>query len=244
MSDSLRSDRSLSVVIPVHNEADTIRGILDDVYEKCLNHLSDYELIIVEDGSSDDTKDVLRECSNIYPNMVLSLDESKLGYGAAASKGLKMATKEWVLLMDGDGQIEAADMSVLLTSSTENDLVLAEKFPRCDPVFRIILSRIFDVLTDLVLGVSIRDINFGFRVMRNSILQDIVARCGKLGDIYNAEVAIRFVYAGHKVDQVRVRHRKREIGKSHGVPAGKVLGTSWKAYRGLFALKKELTSRG
>ena len=243
MDANKRIDLSLSVVIPVHNEAGIIRQFIDDIYQKCLNQLFDYELIIVEDGSTDGTREILLSSRDKHPNLKLSFEDRKLGYGSAAKKGISTATKEWVLLMDGDGQIEPADVNILLSSASDYDIVLAEKFPRCDPMFRIILSRGFDVLTDMILGVSIRDINFGFRLMRNSVAQKIVPACGCLGDIFNAEVAIRFIYGGYRLTQMKVRHRKRLLGGSQGVPGYKVISTSWRAYMGLFSLKKELTKQ-
>jgi glycosyltransferase involved in cell wall biosynthesis len=240
---SSKVNRSVSVVIPLHNEAGTVRGFLEGLYFQCLNNLNDYELILVEDGSTDGTREILLESKDKYPHMRLVLADHKLGYGPATTHGIQVATKEWVLLMDGDGQIEPADMWVLINSSEEYDIVLAEKFPRCDPVFRIFISRLFDVLTDFVLGVFIRDINFGFRIMRNAVARKIVSDCGKLGNIFNAEVAIRFVYGGYKIHQVRVRHRNRKLGKSQGVPPGRVISTSWRAFRGLFKLRSELTTQ-
>jgi glycosyltransferase involved in cell wall biosynthesis len=242
MNGTTSKDRSLSILVPVHNEADSIRPFLDELYAKSLSKLSNYEVLMLEDGSKDKTPDVLRECQSAYPNLIAITEREKIGYRVSVTRGIQRAGKEWVLLMDGDGQIEPADIWLLLGCSPEFDIVAAEKFPRCDPAYRIMVSRVFDVITDLLLGLSIRDINFGFKLMRTSVAQQLAPQCGKLGEIYTAELVIRFVYGGYRLHQVRVRHRNRTLGTSIGIPLRKLLPKSWKAFIGLLALRRELTT--
>jgi dolichol-phosphate mannosyltransferase len=238
------TQRPLTVLIPVHNEAGTIRPVLDELYAKCLGKLSDFELLLLEDGSSDDTAKVLRECESAYPNLRAVIEPKRVGYAVSVTRGIAMAKKGWVLLMDGDGQIEPDDMSLLLRTPIEYDIVMGEKFPRCDPALRIVVSRCFDILTDIILGINLRDINFGFKLMRAEAAKRLAPQCGKLGEIYSAELVMRFVYAGYRLHQVRVRHRKRALGTtSQGMLPSMVVGKSWKAFRGLLALRKELTSQ-
>jgi glycosyltransferase involved in cell wall biosynthesis len=244
MDNTTGKDRSVSILVPVHNEADSVRPFLDELYAKSLSKLSNFEVLMMEDGSEDNTPEVLRECEKIYPNLIAVTEREKVGYRVSVTRGIQKASKEWVLLMDGDGQIEPADIRLLLDCSPDYDLVAAEKFPRCDPAYRIMVSRVFDVITDLVLGLSIRDINFGFKLMRTSVAQQLAPQCGKLGEIYTAELSIRFVYGGYRLQQVRVRHRKRTLGTSIGIPLRKLLPKSWKAFTGLLALRRELTSIG
>lgn len=235
-------NRPLSIIIPVINESSTIEKTISELYEKCLNQLADFELIILEDGSSDNTAEILRACERKFPNLKADTNPERVGFQKQLQRGFAMAKKEWVLLMDGDGQIEPADIWTLLTVPETYDIVGGVKFPRCDPVARIFISRCFDVLTDLILGISLRDINFGFKLMRASIARDIAPTCGLLGVIFTGEMMIRAVYRGYSVHQVRVRHRKRIEGPSQGIPAMKVLSSSFKAFTGLIKLKKELAA--
>lgn len=234
--------RALSVVVPVYNEADNVRPFLDELYAHGLNQLTDFEVIMVEDGSTDGTDRVLHECEKQYPNLRAITERQRVGYRVIVTRGILDARKEWTLLMDGDGQIEPADIPLLLECPPFYDIVIAEKFPRCDPAHRIFVSRVFDMLSDLVLGINLRDINFGFKLMRTAVAQKLAPQCGKLGEIYTAELVMRFVYGGYRLQQVRVRHRKRTAGTSTGIPTRMILGKSWKAFRGLLALHKELTS--
>jgi len=234
--------RSLSIIIPVINEAGTIEGTIQELYDKCLNRLPDFELILLEDGSSDNTAEVLHACAKKFPNLIADTNPNRIGFQQQLKRGFAMARKEWVLLMDGDGQIEPSDIWTLLAVPETYDIVTAIKFPRCDPFIRIFISRFFDVLTDLILGISVRDINFGFKLMRTSIARDISSTCGLLGVIFTAEMVIRAVYQGCRIHQVRVHHRKRIAGPSQGIPPMKVLSSSFRAFRGLIKLKKELAS--
>ncbi|MEI7437906.1 MAG: glycosyltransferase family 2 protein [bacterium] len=243
MDPNTGSSRSVSILIPVFNEARIIRQTLDELYAKCLNRLPDFELLMLEDGSKDDTAAVLKACESAYPNLVAVTDSKRIGYAASVKRGIAMAKKDWILLMDGDGQIEPEDIWLMLKSPMDWDVVSAEKFPRCDPSYRIIVSRLFDVVTDVILGIHIRDINFGFKLMRADAAKRLAPQCCKLGEIYTAELMMRFVYAGYRLQQMRVRHRKRTTGSvSQGVPPSVLLRKSWKAFRGLLELRKELTS--
>ena len=236
-------NRSLTVLVPVHNEENTIRPFLDELYTTCLSRLSDFEVLMLEDGSQDRTREVLAECEQSYRNLKALTSPQRIGYAKCVTLGIACASKEWILLMDGDGQIEPEDVFLLLRQPLDYDIVAGEKFPRCDPWFRIVVSRWFDVVTDTILGISLRDINFGFKLMRASAAKRLAPQCGKLGEIYTAELVIRFIYAGQRLHQMRVRHRGRMKGTvSTGIPPSKIIGKSWRAFRGLLALQKELTS--
>lgn len=237
--------RSVSILIPVHNEARIIRSVLDELYAKCFSRLPDFELLMLEDGSKDDTPAVLKACESDYPNLRAVTDPHRIGYAASLTRGIAMAKKDWILLLDGDGQIEPEDIWLLLGTSMDYDIVSGEKFPRCDPTFRILVSRCFDLVTDIFLGISVRDINFGLKLMRTRVAQRLAPTCGKLGEIYTAELMMRCIYAGCRLHQIRVRHRKRTANSvSTGIPPHMLLGKAWKAFRGLLALRKELTTPG
>jgi len=241
MEYSTEINRSLSIIVPVQNEAETIRPFLDELYEKCLSKLTDFEVLMLEDGSTDGTAEVLRQCEAIYPNLKALTESGKTSYRATVTRGILAAKKEWILLMDGDGQIDPNDIFLLLEQSEFYDIIAGEKFPRCDPAYRIFVSRVFDIITDLILGVNIKDINFGFKLMRANVAKKIAPQCGKLGEIYSAELVMRFVYGGYRLNQIKVRHRKRSLGVSVGIPPRKLLAKSWRAFRGLLALRRELT---
>lgn len=239
---SIGRNRSLSVVIPVMNEAGHIEATLQDLYDKGLRHLPDFEINILEDGSTDGTAERLRFCEQKFPNMTIHTSRERIGFQTQMQRGIAMSQKDWILLMDGDGQIEPEDISILLDVPESYDIVSAIKFPRCDPMNRIFVSRCFDMFTDLALGISIRDINFGFKLIRSSLAQEIAPKCHSLGVLFSAELVIRAVYQGSRVHQVSVRHRNRQTGKSQGIPPSKLASTSIKSLRGIFQLKKELVN--
>lgn len=233
--------RSLTILVPVHNEEKTVRPFLDELYAKVLHRLADFEVLMLEDGSKDRTREVLADCERDYRNLKAITSPERIGYRRCVTLGIERASKDWILLMDGDGQIEPEDIFLLLKCPEDYDIVIGEKFPRCDPWFRIVVSRLFDVVTDTVLGICLRDINFGFKLMRAAAAKQLAPRCGKLGEIYTAELCIRFIYAGHRLHQMRVRHRGRLKGTvSTGIPPSKIIGKSWRAWRGLLELRKEI----
>src|ERR1051326_7055737 len=97
MDNTSAKNRSLTLLIPVHNEAKTIRAFLDEVYAKCLNQHPDFEVLMLEDGSTDTTRDVLQQCQKEYKNLIAHTDPIRIVYRASVPRGIERASKEWIL---------------------------------------------------------------------------------------------------------------------------------------------------
>ncbi len=99
----------LSVVIPVHNEVDSVRGVIEEV-GRVLPESLDFEIIVVDDGSNDDTPSVLQECRAKQPRLRVLRHAQRSGQSATISTGVRAARAHWVVTLDGDGQNDPADI--------------------------------------------------------------------------------------------------------------------------------------
>ncbi|HET8549226.1 MAG TPA: glycosyltransferase family 2 protein, partial [Bryobacteraceae bacterium] len=156
---------SISVFFPALNDAPSLPRLISrtiDVLERCA---SEYEVIVVNDGSSDDTADVLTRLVHQHgPLLRVITHERNLGYGAALRSGFAAATKEWVFYTDGDGQYDPAELELLLKAADgQTALVNGYKRERHDPLHRIAIGWLYNKFARALFRIRIRDIDCDFR---------------------------------------------------------------------------------
>jgi glycosyltransferase involved in cell wall biosynthesis len=196
---------SLSIVIPVYNEARVIERVLRDFHAKIAPAVGDLELIVAEDGSTDGTPSIL---ARLAPELGLRLvsGERRKGYTGAVKDALQLPTKEWVLFSDSDGQQEPDDFFAMSTLAPRYDVILGFKAKRQDPLPRLLLSRGLRLANRALLGARLRDANCGFRLMRRSAVEAVLPRCHLLPQFINAVFALRALAMGLRVTEVPVTH--------------------------------------
>jgi len=229
---------SLSIVVPVYNEAGVIERVLRDLHAKVASCQPASEFIVAEDGSTDGTKEILRR---LEPELGLRLvmGDRRKGYTGAVKDALRLPTSEWVLFSDSDGQQEPDDFYQMATLAPRYDLIVGFKSPRRDPWPRLLLSRGMRTINRRVVGASFRDANCGFRLMRKSVVDAVLPRCSLLPQFINTEFTLRAWHMGYRVTEVPVRHYEREDGGSRGLPASKIPGEVSRLLGGLVALRRE-----
>ena len=178
--------RSISVFMPCYNEAGNIRCVTEHALE-VLNGLGvEYELILVDDGSSDETgriADKIAEC-NIAVKVVHH--GRNLGYGAALQSGFKGATKELVFYTDGDGQFDIGEMPPLLSLMDEYDIVSCYRINRQESPVRKFNAWCWTNLVCLLFGMKIRDIDCAFKIYKREIFDHI--EMSSTGALIDAEI--------------------------------------------------------
>ena len=132
----------------------------------------DYEVIVVNDGSSDATAEVADELARTYPQVRVIHHPKNRGYGGALQTGIRSATKELIFYTDGDAQYDPAELSLLWAHLTpEADLVNGYKISRSDPLHRIVIGRLYHHIVSLLFGLKMRDVDCDFRLMRRSMFE-------------------------------------------------------------------------
>ena len=160
MKGSSGTARSLSVFFPAYNDSGTIASMVIRTVKTAAELTSDFEIIIVDDGSADGTADIADELARTYPQVRAVHHPINRDYGAALQTGFRSATKELIFYTDGDAQYDPAELAALWAQMTEScDLVNGYKISRADPIHRIIIGRIYHHLVSVMFGLKLRDVD-------------------------------------------------------------------------------------
>lgn len=228
----------ISLVIPVYNEVEVIEKVIRDFYDKVIQKVPESKFIIAEDGSTDGTKEVLNKLAEELPITLVMGDERK-GYTKAVKDALKLPKTDIIFFSDSDGQQEPDDFFELIKHINENDIVVGYKYPRRDPIFRVLISKVYQVVNQVIFGLKLHDINCGFRLLKKEVLDDILDDVTLLPNFVSSEIILRAYLKGYKVKEIPVRHYEREFGGSRGLPVARIPIETLKLVKGLLKLKSE-----
>jgi dolichol-phosphate mannosyltransferase len=202
----------ISLVFPVHNESFIIEQTIRNYIAELEGRVQDLEVIVAEDGSTDDTKVVLERLEKELPIKLFMSDDRK-GYQKAVMDAVAHATKPWVFIVDSDYQFAAIDFWRLEPHRRTHDIILGMKSPRKDPLYRVWLSLGYNWLLRLFLKVPYQDMDTGFRLIRRAAVEEIAPDV-KYMSFFTAEFVVRAHHAGYKVLEVPVHHYARKIGST------------------------------
>ncbi len=204
--------------------------------------MQDLEVIVAEDGSTDDTKVVLERLQQELPIKAFMSDERK-GYQKAVTDAISHATKEWLFVVDSDYQFAAIDFWRLEPHRRDYDIILGMKAPRKDPLYRIYLSRGYNYLLRLFIRVPYQDMDTGFRLIRRSVAERIAPDVKHMS-FFTAEFVVRAHHAGYKILEVPVPHYARKIGSTTIFFISKLFLICLQQFRGILCLRRELHAAG
>jgi glycosyltransferase involved in cell wall biosynthesis len=203
----------LSVFFPAYNDSGTIASMVIRAVQAASELTPDYEVIVVNDGSADATPEILDELARTYSHVRVVHHAANRGYGGALQSGFRSATKEFIFYTDGDAQYDPAELADLWAKMTPDaDLVNGYKISRSDPVHRIVIGRVYHHVVSLLFGLSVRDVDCDFRLMRRSIFEKIDLE--KSSGVICLEMMKKIEDAGFRIVEVPVHHYHRAYGKS------------------------------
>jgi glycosyltransferase involved in cell wall biosynthesis len=204
----------LSVFFPAYNDAGTIASLVISAVHVAGTLTPDFEVIVINDGSQDDTSRILDELARVYPDHVRIVHHQRnRGYGGALRSGFATAAKDLVFYTDGDAQYDPSEMALLWKQMTDEvDWVNGWKISRSDPWHRIIIGRLYHHTVKLLFGLKVRDVDCDFRLMRRRIFD--VVRLEKNSGVICLEMMKKFQDAGFRVAETPVHHFHRAYGKS------------------------------
>lgn len=203
----------ISVFFPAYNDAGTIASMVIAALRTCAQLTDDYEVIVVENGSTDYTVEVLEDLAATHENLRVLTHREPLGYGGALKIGFREARKELVFYTDGDAQYDAHELALLVAAlRPEVDIVQGYKIERHDPLFRIIIGRIYHWTVKIAFGLPVRDTDCDFRLIRKSALQRFTLK-SNTGTI-PVELVKKLHESGAVFAEVPVHHYHRAYGRS------------------------------
>ena len=204
---------SLSVFFPAYNDSGTIASLVITAL-KCASDLTtNYEVIVVNDGSSDSTGQILDELARVYPQLKVVTHHVNRGYGGALRSGFAAASKDAVFYTDGDAQYDPAEMELLWPKMVAGvDLVNGYKISRSDPWHRVVIGRVYHHTVKLMFGLTVRDVDCDFRLLRRSIFERVTLE--KNSGVICLEMMKKIQDAGFGITEVPVHHYHRVHGQS------------------------------
>jgi len=224
----------LSVFLPAHNEEGNIARVVTDFLRELPNLADVYEIIVVNDGSRDQTGAIADRLAAENPRVKVVHHEVNRGYGGAVISGIRAATLSYALLCDGDGQFDPADVQRLAARTPEYDVVVGHRTHRADALIRRINGKAWTILVRLMFGLRISDMDCGFKLFRRALLENMELHAR--GAMITTELMARLAGRKARICEVDVKHLPRLAGEQSGANF-KVIA---RAFKELFALYREL----
>jgi len=217
----------VSVCLPAFNEQATIINTLEAATAILPAFVRDFELVVVDDGSRDQTAQRVQDYAARNGRARLVRHEKNRGYGAAVTTGLRAATGDLVMFTDSDGQFSMLDLPQLLARLPGNDFVIGYRWKRADKFMRLVNAWLWGKLVRLILGVHVRDLDGAFKIFPRELVQKLQLTSSGAG--INAEIMAQCTSGGLKFAEVPVNHYPRYAG----APTGANLKVILKAFRDL-----------
>ncbi len=200
----------LSIVIPAYNEAESFPELLEQIREAVEPMNLQYEIIVVDDGSNDDSLAVLRQLKQKYPQLKVISFRRNYGKSAALSVGFREVQGRYVITMDADLQDDPHEIPNLIAKLEEGyDLVSGWKKKRHDPISKTVPSRLFNFVTSRLTGIRIHDFNCGLKAYRQDVVKDLQV----YGELHRF-LPVLAHWNGFRVSEIVVKHHPRKYGKT------------------------------
>lgn len=228
----------LSVFLPVYNEESNLervvlktKVVLEEVARK-------WELLIVNDGSTDTTGEVAERLAKSDTQIKLINHEKNMGYGAALATGLYSSKYPWITFIDSDGQFDFAEIINFIEKqkATGADLVIGYYKSRKVAFGKVVTSKLWEFLVLIFFGLKVRDIDCGFKLISKKVIDKISKLQSQRGAFISSELLIKAKKAGFTIEEVPVTHYPRTKGEG----TGRNLNVIIKSFSDLFKLWRKL----
>jgi glycosyltransferase involved in cell wall biosynthesis len=166
---------SLTIFYPCYNDGGTIATMIIRGIQIGQMVAEDYEILVINDGSQDDSYLILEEMVRLYSGKVRVIhEEHPSGYGGVLRKGFAQAKKDWIFYTDGDAQYDPRELQVLVESlHSDVDMVNGYKIKRHDPLHRVWIGLAYQYFVKIIFGLVIRDVDCDFRLLRRAIFDRV-----------------------------------------------------------------------
>ncbi|MGH7933867.1 MAG: glycosyltransferase family 2 protein [Candidatus Binataceae bacterium] len=224
----------ITVFLPAHNEEANIERVANGFCAELPKLADSYEVVVVDDGSRDNTGEIADRMAAANPRVKVIHHGVNRGYGAAVISGIRAASEPYVLLADGDGQFDPADVVVLVARMPGYDAVIGRRVRRADHLMRRINGKAWTMLARMLFGLKVSDMDCGFKLFRREILDGIELHAN--GALISTELLARLAGRGAKICEVDVNHLPRVAGEQTGNSPQVII----RAFSELFSLYREL----
>jgi len=211
--------KSISLVMMAYNEEGVIEQTIEDYYREITSKIPNSEFIIAEDGSTDNTRKILKRLKRKY-RLTLLLGKERKGYAKAMYDALKSAKKPIVFFTDSDGQHDPKDFWRLVKHIKKYDIVSGQKKHRQDGLLRVWVSYFMNLFLSFVIGKRLKDANSGFKIMKKEVVDSLDKDFTMI--LASVEFMKNAVKNGFTVKEIPVSHFERVYGDSRGIPTSRI----------------------
>lgn len=224
----MKRNISISIFFPTYNEEDSISRAVREA-EAVLKNITDtYEVIIVDDGSTDSTPSIAERLAVENAKVRVVRHYRNQGYGAALWSGLQASRYEYVFFTDADLQFDLSELTKLTDFVPEYEVVLGYRAPRRDPFMRLLNAWGWNKLNRLLFGLKVRDIDCAFKLFKRTTVASLPLKAR--GAMISAEMLIRLSRKGVVWKEVPVTHVPRQAGVATGAKPSVII----RAFKELF----------
>jgi len=206
----LLQDPEVEILLPVHNEGDSIELSMREIYGKISPSVA-MQFIVCEDGSTDNTRELLTRLANALPTKLIIAEERK-GYSRAVREGMQVLSAPYLLCIDSDGQCDPADFSEFWKNRNTHDVILGWRVHRVDAGWRRFLSRTFYFLWQLFYHAPVHDPSCPYMLARKEVIDEISPQMGDMEQGFWWEFVARVHRRGFSILELPIRHRDRVTG--------------------------------
>lgn len=214
----------VSIFFPCYNDSKSIKKLVTNTLNTIRKFTTKYEVIVIDDGSTDSSRKVLLNLAKKYRRLKLVFHEKNLGYGGALRSGFKKAKYELVFYTDGDGQYDVLELPLLLSlMSKDVDFINGIKMSRHDPTYRIVIGNLYSFFARWLFWLPVYDVDCDFRLIRKGLVKrlDLKSDSGAIC----IELVKKAQLAGAHFRQVSIHHLERKFGVSQFFRIERILHT-------------------
>jgi glycosyltransferase involved in cell wall biosynthesis len=212
---------SLSIVLPCFNEAENVAAAVAEAQAAARAVSRDHEVVVVDDGSTDDTRAIATALAFADPCVRVVVHEANRGYGAAVRSGIAATAGDWVLLTDGDRQFDLAELGRAAPLTRSADLVAGYRIGRADPAHRRSAAHCWNALMRMRFAIPVRDVDCAFKLVRGELVRGLSLESE--GALISTELVVGAQQRGWSITEIGVHHRPRVAGEATGGNAGVIL---------------------
>lgn len=198
-----------SIIIPLKNEEGNIVELIDELQPVMDRMKASWELICIDDGSTDNTLQILSDIAKIKPYLRIIAFDRNYGQSSAFDAGFRHARGEWVISLDGDRQNDPADIPKMIAATTNSDLVCGYRVNRQDPWHKKVTSRLANFVRGRLCRDQVNDTGCSLKIYRAKCLRQI-----KMYQGMHRFLPALFKIEGYRICEVPVNHRERVKGKT------------------------------